>query len=290
MYTEHQIHSAAERIITLRHYHGSRERGETPKKTLILGPALGVPQRFYQTFCGWLVSAGYQVVSFDYYGIGDSRHGSLRRQDTGVLQWGELDAQAVIDWTERHCQSSKLVWFAHSVSGQLFGFIPRTDAIAEVITIATGSGYWRENTPALKPKAWVLWNILVPVLVPLFGYFPGQRVGIVGDIPKTAMWQWRRWCLHQDYILGVEDDHIRARFAAVKQPLQSVHIADDEMLTERNVAQVHDFYVNAKQQRMIYHAQQFGLERLGHFDIFRQSKTGKVWSQLYLPLLEQHPL
>ena len=40
--------------------------------------AMGVSQEYYADFANWLALHGYAAITFDYRGMGHSRHGSLR--------------------------------------------------------------------------------------------------------------------------------------------------------------------------------------------------------------------
>src|SRR2546421_711925 len=69
-----------------------------------------------------------------------------------------------------------LTWIGHSLGAQIVPFVPDHRELARVITIAAGSGYWRDNVAALRPKVWLLWYVLTPLITPVFGYFPGKRL------------------------------------------------------------------------------------------------------------------
>ncbi|RUO41275.1 alpha/beta hydrolase [Pseudidiomarina aestuarii] len=274
------LETETNRVIAVQHW-----PQPVPEQVIIMAPAMGVPQSYYQNFCQWLAQQGRAVISFDYFGIGASLQGPLKQQHTTIREWAELDAAAVIAHTQQLYPTASIIWFAHSVSGQLFGMIPNYSAVDRMITVATGSGYWRENTPQLKPKAWLLWHIIAPLTLPMFGYFPGDKLGIVGNLPGAAMRQWRRWCLHPEYLIGVEGEANRQRYAKISTPITSISFSDDELLSQRNIHAMHDAYVNAPQQRLCIEPQSVGLERIGHFGFFRQRLAGSSWDELILPHL-----
>ena len=43
-----------------------------------------------------------------------------------------------------------------------------------MVTVAAGSGYWRDYAPSLRRIAPLLWFVIVPLSIPLAGYFPGR--------------------------------------------------------------------------------------------------------------------
>ena len=55
-----------------------------------------------------------------------------------------------------------------------------------------------------RALVWWLWFVAAPVAMTLYGYFPGKRLRMVGDIPGPAMQQWCRWCRHPEFAWGAE--------------------------------------------------------------------------------------
>jgi len=186
-----------------------------PRGAALIVPAMGVTQDYYRALATWLAGQGVLTATFDYRGMGQSRNGRLRDVDATVIDWAVEDCAAMVDTVAARALGKPLTWIGHSLGGQLLGLLPDRARIAKAVAIAAGSGYWRDNSPGLRWRVWVLWGLLVPVTVPLFGYFPGKRLRVVGDVPGPAMKQWRRWCLDRDYVVGAEGEAVRARYAAV---------------------------------------------------------------------------
>lgn len=161
----------------------------------------------------------------------------------------------------------------------------RGKLVRKAITVATGSGYWLENVPSLRFKVWWLWYVLVPLSLPLFGYFPGKALRKVGDLPKGVMVQWRRWCLDPDYAVGVEGEAIRAQYAAVRTPIVSLSFSDDELMSARNTESIHGFYAGAPRKMKRIAPQDIGAARIGHFGFFRSAYEGSRWREHLLPEL-----
>ena len=114
---------------------------------MLVVPAMGVTQAYYAPFAEWLAAQGFLVATFDYRGIGQSRHGRLRRLKVDLLDWARQDCAAMIDAvTPAHRRQSRLYWVGHSLGGQILPFVPNRERVSRVVTVATGSGYWRENT------------------------------------------------------------------------------------------------------------------------------------------------
>jgi predicted alpha/beta hydrolase len=154
-----------------------------------------------------------------------------------------------------------------------------------MVTVATGSGYWRENSPPLRRTAWWLWYVIAPLSVRLFGYFPGKRLRKVGDLPRGVMQQWRRWCLNREYAVGAEGDQVRTLYASVNLPIVSLSFTDDEYMSARNTASIHSFFVNAPLKMKRIAPSDIGAGRIGHFGFFRPTFEGSLWRSHLLPEL-----
>ncbi|MEH6462123.1 alpha/beta hydrolase family protein [Chitinimonas sp. JJ19] len=276
-----EIHTADGYPLAARLY---RPDGET-RGVVLLVSAMGVPQSFYAPFARWLAQQGWTALSFDYRGMGDSRHVPLPKLEIDVMGWGQHDCAAMLESAQAQAPGKPLLWIGHSLGGQLPAFTPNINQASRILTIAAGSGYWLENAWALKRRAWLLWFFFAPLLTPIWGYFPGRRLNMVGDLPRGVMQQWRRWCLHRDYAVGVEGEAVRQRFAAVRTPIVSLGFTDDEMMSQRNVASLHGFYTGSTLSRQRYTPQELGLKRIGHFGFFRKENQAALWQRLIAPEL-----
>jgi predicted alpha/beta hydrolase len=191
----------------------------------------------------------------------------------------------VIDWLTEQAPALPLTWIGHSLGGQILPFVPNRDRVGKAITIACGSGYWRENSPRLRSYVWWMWYVAVPIAVRVAGYFPGRRLRKVGDLPRGVMEQWRRWCLHKDYAVGVEGEAVRALYAAVRTPIVSLSFTDDEYMSARNIESIHGFYVNAPRTMKRLAPGAIGAPRIGHFGFFRSGFEQTLWRTHLLPEL-----
>ncbi|MDE2434228.1 MAG: alpha/beta fold hydrolase [Burkholderiales bacterium] len=247
-----------------------------PRRVLLLVSAMGVSQRFYEPFAQWLTTQGVAVMTFDFRGIGDSAPRSLRGFDASISDWATKDLSAAVQYVETRWPEVPRAYLGHSLGGQLFGWLNHPERFDRVVTVASGNGYWRYNAPAVRGKAPLLWWLLAPVSVSLAGYFPGKRLGAIGDLPAKAMWQWRRWCLHPDY-LGAEGGHLRAHYAKVRNPIHAVLAEDDELLSPLGIQRLYHLYSNAKVEFESIEPRAVGLDRVGHFGFFKPASATALW-------------
>ncbi len=252
---------------------------QTVTLQVVIGAAMGVPQKRYADFAAWLSRHGVRVFTFDYRGQGDSLAlqptGRLRHVRATLDDW-RADYEAVTQHAHAAAPDVPLLLIGHSLGAQLPGLFDRTDHIAGLLGVATGSGYWRDNAPALRPRALLMWHGLVPSLTPVFGYFPGKRFGAVGDLPAGVIRQWRRWCLHPRYS-AAEGPAALARYGSVRFPIRALSITDDEMMTLRGTQSLLGLYANAPHQIERIAPADHGLARIGHLGWFHPRFAHTLW-------------
>ena len=256
-----------------------------PEAVVLVVPAMGVSQSYYAEFASWLAVRNCLALTFDYRGTGRSLHGPLRRAEADLVTWGGQDCAAMVEAAGERSGGRPLLWVGHSLGGQLLPFVENLGRVSKVITVATGSGYWRENAPWLRRRAFLLWYVLVPLTLRVFGCFPGRSLRMVGDLPRGAMAQWRRWCLDPEYAVGAEGDAVRVLFAAVRLPIVSLSFTDDEYMSARNVEAIHGQYTGAPVTLRRISPADFGVRRIGHFGFFRGQFAATLWQELLLPTL-----
>ena len=241
---------------------------------VVIAPGMAIRQAFYGDFAAWLARQGFRAWTFDYRGIAESAAGTMRDCDADVSRWVGQDFEAVV----RRAAGEGLPVFVvgHSLGGQVAPLLPSAGKLAGLVNIAVGSGAVRHNQPRQRFGARLLWHVLVPLLCPLFGYFPGRRLGIIGDLPAGAVRQWRRWCLTSDYLLTGEPG-AREAYAQASYPAMAMTFTDDELLLAEGSRMMHSAYRATKVDYREVRPDQFGLKRIGHFGFFRVEHEGVLW-------------
>ncbi len=282
------IHTAGGHDIVARLF--QPQPGKAPAGICIIAPATGVAQYLYDDFAYWLADQGYLALTFDYEGMGLSVTGPLKYCRADKLSWAKFDGPAVLKYVAREIKPRytdlRCIWIGHSVGGHLLGYMGQRDEIDEIITVAAGTGTWWYNSAPTRRFAWFLWYFLVPVTVPLLGYYPGKKLGIMCDMPKGVMLQWRRWCLNKDYAVGAEGEWMAERFASVTTPINSIEFSDDEMMSPKNIRLFHRFFRNAPQQHVRISPEEVGQKRIGHIG-WHKGRYRALWERVFLPRLQQ---
>ncbi|MBL0143342.1 MAG: alpha/beta fold hydrolase [Betaproteobacteria bacterium] len=243
--------------------------------TLLLAGAMGVRQDFYEPLARFLAENGIHVLTFDYRGMGASREGSLRGFEASVTTWADADLDAMLREARAMNPSLPALALGHSLGAQLFGAVPEGARLKAFVTVTAGSGWYRHND-RMPLQVRLFWFVAIPLLTPLFGYFPGKRMHMVGDLPAGVAWQWRRWGTHPEYLLS-EGEVMRRRFDAVRAAVLGFSFEDDDIITKPAIDKLHGFYRNARVERRHVTPGEAGRQRIGHFGYFLPESRDNVW-------------
>jgi predicted alpha/beta hydrolase len=252
-----------------------------PLAAVLLPCAMGVRQDFYFPFARFLAQRGFAVQTFDYRGSGASLperyKRSLRGFEADLFTWAERDYNAALLAAKAWQRELPLLVIGHSLGGQLPGLLPDRHLIDGIVTVACGTGYWRYNAPQLKRSVLFFWYVMVPLCTALFGYFPGKRLRMVGDLPKGVVLQWKRWCKSPHYALDRAGRPIRDGYHAIRAPILALSFTDDEMMSKRSIDSMHEKYANAPIERHTIAPHEVQARRIGHFGFFRGEFSQTLW-------------
>lgn len=249
---------------------------------VVIASAMGVAQVYYQAIAQWLTEKGFCVLTFDCSGIGESKSKHLKEYHCDILDWATQDYSAALQFVLDTHSKCPVYWLGHSLGGQVFPLVDKIEQVKKVITVSSGTGYWKHNAPPLRKKAPLFWYFIMPLATSLFGYFPGKRIGMVGDLPKKVIYQWRRWCLHPKYCVGVETSGVKNKFQQLNVPLVAISFTDDEMLSSTNMRNLHALFGMQNKQLVEIHPRDVEQERIGHLGFFKENFKDNLWPSLLL--------
>ena len=255
------------------------------RASVVIGGAMGVRQAFYEAFALWLAGQGFRVTTFDYRGHGDSLQGPMREVKADLFDWAR-DYEAVITAAKAALPSRPLYLLGHSLGAQLPGLLQKPEQVDGLLSVAAGSGYWRDNAPRLKRMVPYFWWVLVPLATRLCGYFPGRALKKVGDLPAGVILQWRRWCLHPAYSVGAEGPDVARRYGAVRFPVLALSMADDELMTLRGTHNLVNLYANTERRVESISPAELKVRRIGHFGFFRDQFRQSLWPRAVAALAQ----
>jgi predicted alpha/beta hydrolase len=254
------------------------EPADPPTAVALVVPAMATPASYYYGFAEWLSQRGFRVVTFDYRDTESPE--AMRASPVDIDRWA-ADVTAIL----AHVSADGLpvAWIGHSLGGQLLALTDHAK-LARVVTVASGNGYWRYNAPALRWATPILWAVVAPATMKLFGYFAGSKIRVMGDVPSGVMRQWSRWCRHPNYLEADHPDRA-ARCAELSAPVLALSFTDDELLAKESVDSLHRWFTGAVVDRRHLSPAELGVERMGHHGFFRR-RHAHLWDRIVLPFLQ----
>ncbi|QEA13284.1 alpha/beta hydrolase family protein [Comamonas flocculans] len=244
------------------------------RASVVIGNAVGVHQRYYQDFAAWLAAQGWRVYTFDWRGQGESLAGSMRSARPTMQDWVR-DYETVVAHARAQLPGRPLYLIGHSLGAQLPGLFSRPQQVDGLLAVAAGSGYWRVNAPQLRRRILPFWYLVMPLATAACGYFPGVRLGMIGDLPASIAWQWRRWCLDPLYAMGAEQ--AGESYARVRFPIHLLRMMDDEMMSEQANRDLLAMYPGTAQTVQDLGAPEAGGQRIGHLGFFKARFEPLLW-------------
>lgn len=247
---------------------------------VIVSPAVGTKRGYYANFASSLVSQGFQVVTFDYRGIGESKM-KMDDESATLTSWGEKDLNAVIEWIWSNEGNPKIFLVGHSVAGQIFPLAPSRSKVQAAYFIGSQSvarQYWSGT------KKWsveLLWNIVLPAATSLTGKLPSWAYGGKHDLPKYVAKEWASWGKHKNGV--IQDCEKRAKaFKEISIPLRFISISDDRLLAPKKaVEKLYEQYGSVNKEHQHWFPEDFGKTSIGHFGFFRSSNSD-MWNDAHL--------
>ena len=255
---------------------------EAPKSTVQINSGTGIPKEFYSKLANYLCDEGYQVLTYDYRGIGGSRPPQLKGFVTKLTDWGSLDMPAATDYLRALQPELPLMLIGHSLGGQLSGLMPNHQEITAAVFLNSSVGSWRLMPAPYKYFTAFIWYIMVPLCRWWPGYLPSKRLGLGEDLPIGVASQWARWCKHNAYFVPYmqEPDFPRQYFDQVSFPIWSLIAEDDPIANTRTTPPLLALYHNAPIQSETLSLQQTQQKAIGHLGFLRTAASSYLWPEI----------
>lgn len=252
--------------------------GQGTLGVVVINAATGVLARYYHRYAAFLASAGFDAITYDYRGIGESRPQSLKGFACRWRDWGTQDFAAVLDMAEHRAGGRPVMVVGHSIGGFLPGLAPRLDRCSAILTVGAQYAYWRDYAPSARLRHLAKWHIAMPALTAILGYFPGSRLGWLEDLPAGVAYEWafRRARAEHSFPAAERPEMLR-RLSTFRGPLLGVTASDDPYGTPAAIARTLAYYTGASRSRLLLSPADLGVERIGHFDLFHARHKNGFW-------------
>jgi predicted alpha/beta hydrolase len=256
--------------------------GERP--AVVINPATSVRCRYYARFAAYLFGHGFDVITYDYRGIGESRPRSLRGFRAGWVDWGHLDCDAALRFAAASSPGRPIHVVAHSIGGFVLGLAGLNHLVERACTVGAQYAYWPDYAARSRLRMVMRWHVVMPLITAACGYFPGKRLGWLEDTPAGVVLDWafsRRRC--EDAWPGRASRRhpgrreLLRRFAAMSAATLAVSVTDDEFGTVPAVERLLAYFTGSPRKHLRVSPESVGVASIGHFAFFNSRFAETLW-------------
>ncbi|MFB6344778.1 MAG: alpha/beta fold hydrolase, partial [bacterium] len=237
-------------------------RPKTFRNIVLIGPAMGVSQLFYNNFASYLEKQNVAALTFDYRGIGRSQSEAVADLQCDAYTWAKKDLAGCIRFLSDEFPNKQLHAVCHSLSGQFLGLAREATLLDRVVTIAAAEGYWKRYPFPRNLFFALTWYGLFPLTSMTLGYFPGQTLGLGENLPEMVGRQVAGWGRSPEYIGNY------STYKQLETPILAYSFEDDSYCPKKNVDRLHDHYTSARVIRRHVRPDEIGTDHIGHFGFF----------------------
>jgi len=250
------------------------------RPVVIINAATSVRCRHYSRFADYLFANGFDVITYDYRGIGESRPASLKGLEASWTDWGALDFEAMLKRAQREFPGQPVNVVGHSFGGCAAGLGASGHLIRRLVTVGAQFAYWRDYAPAHRWRMFGKWHVLMPLITLVYGYFPGKRLGWLEDTPAGVV---RDWSLSTDRYEKRSSGRVihatagRLPFATVTAQILAISISDDPYGTIPAIERLLDYFTGSSNTHLRIAPEDIGETEVGHFAFFRSAYQATLW-------------
>ncbi len=248
---------------------------------MIINPATSVRCRYYGRFAAYLFGHDFDVLTFDYRGVGLSRPPSLRGFRAGWADWGQLDFEAVLRFTAAHFPGRPIHVVGHSIGGFVIGLAPSNPLISRILTVGAQFAYWRDYEATRRIAMRLKWHLAMPLITRMVGYLPARRLGGMEDTPRGVARDWAGMTgRFEDSIAvgpGVERPALALQFRGVTAPILAISLTDDPFGTIAAIERLLAYYANSARTHVRIAPEDIGQTEIGHFAFFHDRFRTSLW-------------
>lgn len=262
---------------------------DPPIGTVIINPATGVLARYYHRYARFLAGHGFEVLTYDYRGIGLSRPARLRGCGHRWRDWGEQDFEAALAFARHHGRTDTLLVVGHSIGGFLPGLAAGAHRIDRMLTVGAQYAWWGDYRARDRLALFLKWHLAMPALTLAFGYFPGRRLGWLEDLPAGVALEWSfRGPRFERSHPRAGRRQVLARMGAVTAPILAVALSDDELGTPHAIRRTLQYYTGSPRTAVLLSPRDYGMSAIGHFGLFHDRHAAGFWLDTLLWLRDGH--
>lgn len=245
-------------------------------KVIIIAPALGLTHDNYQQFASFFCRKGFSIITFDYRGTGNSAPETLKGYKANMHQWAAQDINAVLLFAKQHYSNQELIYIGHCIGGEILGLAPASQYVNKVVLVSSALSCARLWPWQSKIKIAGL-KFLMRMASGIFGYFPGKKLNVFGNLPQGVIYEWVNWCNNSN---GLFDNFPDNNYRKLDVPILAITFSDDWHCPPRAVKELLGRFENSSVTWYHMKPKEIGMKRIGHIDFFRLEMIDTLWTTL----------
>ncbi|WP_347903293.1 alpha/beta fold hydrolase [Pseudomonas purpurea] len=250
------------------------------RPVVIINAATSVRCRHYSRFADYLFANGFDVIAYDYRGIGESRPASLRGFKASWSDWGALDFEAILQRAIREYPGQPIDVVGHSFGGCAAGLAASGHVIRRLVTVGAQFAYWRDYASASRWRMFIKWHLFMPLMTKGYGYFPGKRLGWLEDTPAGVVYDWSTPAARYEQrpsgrVIAAKPQGLP--FTAVTAQALAISLSDDPYGTVSAIERLLGYFTASANTHLRITPEDIGEVEVGHFAFFRSPYQATLW-------------
>lgn len=253
-----------------------------PKAVVQFNSGTATKKEFYLSFLTYLAENGYLCCLWNYRG--GEKDDKLKGCDYRYTDYGIKDMPAIKAYLNKRFPNLPFLFIGHSAGGQHFGFMDDLSGVKGAISIASSSGHYGNMPLGYRIKALFFFYVFSPISVLLNGFVKAKSFGIMENLPKKVVYEWRDWVEKEDYFFDkkyfgktVPTGH----FNNFQFPIHVVYATDDAISNKKNIRA---YWKHVKSKKGIsfweLDPHKLGLKKIDHFGYFRRKMKDSLWPEI----------
>ncbi|MFO3721975.1 alpha/beta fold hydrolase [Pseudomonas sp. HLMP] len=251
-------------------------QADPQRPLVIINAATSVRCRYYARFADYLFAQGFDVLTYDYRGIGESRPASLRGFQASWSDWGRLDFEAMLQLAANEFPGQPVDVVGHSFGGCAVGLAPSAGQVRRLVMVGAQFAYWRDYAAQQRWRLFGKWHVVMPLLTRLFGYFPGKRLGWLEDTPAGVVHDWTTRTPRYEHRPSGRT-LAEPPFAKVRAATLAISLADDPFGTIAATERLLGYLNDAERLHLRVAPVDISVGEIGHFAFFHDRFRDSLW-------------
>lgn len=254
---------------------------QKPKAVLQFNGGTAAKKEYYLPFLTYLAEQGYLCCLWDYRGSGASTPLSLKDCHYKFRDYGLKDMPAIQSFLLQRYPDLPLLLFGHSVGGQQMALATDLSAYKGMVGFAISTGYFGNMTWRYRLVYLFFFYFFTPLSIFLWGYVRAKPFGLMENLPRKVVLEWRAWCKREAYFFdpAFANKTIPVRrYEEIPFPMHVFWTTDDDISNEANIRSFWSHVLGCHEVsfRQI-DPSEFGNRPINHFGFFKKDKKDSLW-------------